>query len=415
MLVRLCHRLLVAADSSLGERVAFLRRRRGLSQVELASRLGRSESWVSQVERGVRAVDRLSVLERMADELGVAVGELRSGVAVEDERSPPVSGFLDDVRAVLSGPPSGATVFTGEPAAGFVGDLGSLAGQVDAVWDMTHASQSADACRRLSELLPVLEEGARHASGKEAARWFEALAWAYQAASAVLSVLGDADASWVAADRAMMAGERARSSLLVISGAHRLVLSFLRTGRVAQARLVARRTLEMLAPESASGSSALLSLWGALHLALAVVAARDNDREAARKHLRLAAEAADKVGDGRNDFHTEFGPANVEVHRVAVAIELGDAGEALDAASRVDVSQLSAERQARFLIDVARAHAQRRRTVEALRALSDAERLAPEFLQEHRVARGLVRDLVERAGDRNDELQALAQRMDVVP
>jgi hypothetical protein len=55
------------------------------------------------------------------------------------------------------------------------------------------------------------------------------------------------------------------------------------------------------------------------------------------------------VGEGRNDFHTEFGPANVGVHSVAVAIELGDAGEALDAASRVDVSQLSEERQARFL------------------------------------------------------------------
>jgi tetratricopeptide (TPR) repeat protein/DNA-binding XRE family transcriptional regulator len=408
--------LIAVAEFSLGERVAFLRRRRGLSQVEFAARLGRSESWVSQVERGVRSVDRLSVLERMAEELGVPVAELRTGEAPEDERLPTVSvGFVDDVRAVLSGPPAGAAVFSArsdEPA----DDLVSLKAQVDAVWEMTHASQSEDACRRLSELLPRLEEGARRASGKDAARWFEALASAYQAASAVLSVLGDADACWVAADRAMTAGERARSSLLVVSGAHRLVLSFLRTGRVAQARLVADRTLEMLAPESESGPAPLLSLWGALHLSLAVVAARDNERQAAYEHLRLAAEAADKVGHDRNDFHTEFGPANVGVHRVAVAIELGDAGEALEAASHVDVSHLSAEREARFLIDVARAHAQRRRSVEALRALDDAERLAPEYLREHRVARDVVRDLVERAGGRSsDELRELAQRMDVLP
>jgi transcriptional regulator with XRE-family HTH domain len=43
-----------------GERIAFHRKRLGLSQAELATRIGRSVSWVSQVERGVRAVDRRS-------------------------------------------------------------------------------------------------------------------------------------------------------------------------------------------------------------------------------------------------------------------------------------------------------------------------------------------------------------------
>lgn len=250
LLVRLGRTVL--SDLTLGRQVAFLRRRRGLSQVELADRLGRSESWVSQVERGVRSVDRLSVLERMADELGVAVHELRSGATSEEQVSLPVWAFVDDLRGVLSGPPAGAAVF-GAGREEFASDIRSLVAEVDAVWQMTHASQSEEVCRRLSELLPMLEQGARRASGKGRARWYEALAWAYQAASAVLSVLGDADACWVAADRAMMAGERAGSSLLVVSGAHRLVLSFLRTGRVVQARLVADRTLEMLATSLSPG------------------------------------------------------------------------------------------------------------------------------------------------------------------
>jgi transcriptional regulator with XRE-family HTH domain len=38
-------------------------RRRGLSQPELARMIDRSVAWVSQVERGVRKVDRMSVLE----------------------------------------------------------------------------------------------------------------------------------------------------------------------------------------------------------------------------------------------------------------------------------------------------------------------------------------------------------------
>ena len=48
-----------------GERIARARRRRGLSQAVLAGLVGRSESWLSQVERGRRGVDSHAVLTRM--------------------------------------------------------------------------------------------------------------------------------------------------------------------------------------------------------------------------------------------------------------------------------------------------------------------------------------------------------------
>jgi integrase len=49
---------------------------RGLSQAALAGLVGRSESWLSQVERGVRSVDRLSILVDMAKVLHVEVDAL---------------------------------------------------------------------------------------------------------------------------------------------------------------------------------------------------------------------------------------------------------------------------------------------------------------------------------------------------
>jgi hypothetical protein len=67
----------------------------------------------------------------------------------------------------------------------------------------------------------------------------------------------------------------------------------------------------------------------------------------------------------------------VQLHAVALAIDLGDAGEALDVARGIDASGLSSERQARLLVDVARAHGQRRHTGEATKALLDSECLAP--------------------------------------
>ena len=64
------------------------RRRRGLSQAALAGLVGRSESWLSQVERGIRSVDRLSVLLDMAKILHVDVESLTRISALVIRRNP---------------------------------------------------------------------------------------------------------------------------------------------------------------------------------------------------------------------------------------------------------------------------------------------------------------------------------------
>ena len=61
---------------SVGERIAIYRRRRGLSQLALANMIGRSEAWLSQVKRGIRHVDRVSMLIRLAQVLKVTVEDL---------------------------------------------------------------------------------------------------------------------------------------------------------------------------------------------------------------------------------------------------------------------------------------------------------------------------------------------------
>jgi transcriptional regulator with XRE-family HTH domain len=61
---------------AVGQRIATARRRRGLSQAVLAGLVGRSESWLSQVERGKRRVDSHTVLTRVADLLRTDIAEL---------------------------------------------------------------------------------------------------------------------------------------------------------------------------------------------------------------------------------------------------------------------------------------------------------------------------------------------------
>src|ERR1700683_4906355 len=59
-----------------GQRIARARRRRGLSQAVLAALVGRSESWLSQGERGKRGIDSQPVLTPMAKALRTDIAEL---------------------------------------------------------------------------------------------------------------------------------------------------------------------------------------------------------------------------------------------------------------------------------------------------------------------------------------------------
>jgi hypothetical protein len=51
-------------------------------------------------------------------------------------------------------------------------------------------------------------------------------------------------------------------------------------------------------------------------------------------HLDQAREIAERIGEDRDDYGTEFGPTNVVLHAVGVAAELGDTGQAIELAPR---------------------------------------------------------------------------------
>ena len=207
----------------------------------------------------------------------------------------------------------------------------------------------------------------------------------------------------------MAAAERTGNPMLIAAGAFRLVFVFLAARHYDQAEETARTTADALPALADDGDLQAVSLWGGLTLQRAVVAARLNDPDAAYGHLEGARQVAARLGEGRNDYNTEFGPANVALHEIAVAVELGDAGRALRAAAAVDTSGLSAERRARMLIDVARAHAQRRQVSEAVAALRRAEGITPEQVHVHDHVRQLVSDLTAMQDPPLAELRDLAE------
>jgi tetratricopeptide (TPR) repeat protein len=393
-------------QKALGRRIAAERRRRGLSQPELARMVDRSVAWVSQVERGVRKVDRMSVLEALAAALGVPLAELAAEApvvaAVIDE-----SPGADGLRLVLSGAYALRAMLDGRRSPA----LSTLRTKARKAWDLTHAGRYTELTELLRSLIPNLETAARTVSEDQRAEVFELMAATYQACSAALAKLGEPEAAWIAADRAMAAAERAGNPLLVAAGAYRLVFVFINARHYDQAEETARTAAEALQPMADQGDSQAMSLWGGLNLQRAIVAAHVNDPDLAYSQLERVSQVAARLGEGRNEYNTEFGPANVRLYEIAVAVELGDAGRALRAAAAVDTSGLSAERQARMLIDVARAHAQRRQVGEAVAALLQAEAITPEQVRGHALVRQLVSDLLTMQDPPAAELRDLARRL----
>jgi transcriptional regulator with XRE-family HTH domain len=391
---------------ALGRKIAAERHRRGLSQPELARMVGRSVAWVSQVERGVRKVDRMSVLEALAAALNVPLAELaaEAPVVAAVTEEPPGAGGL---RLVLSGAYALRAMLDGRRAPA----ISTLRTKARKAWELTHAGRYVELTDLLRSLVPNLETAARSLPEKQRAEVSELLATTYQACSAALAKLGEPEAAWIAADRAMAAAERAGNPMLVAAGAFRLVFVFINARHYDQAEETARTTAEALWPMADQGDPRAISLWGGLTLQRAVIAAHVNDPDGAYGQLDRASQVAARLGEGRGEYNTEFGPANVRLYEIAVAVELGDAGRALRAAADVDTTGLSAERQARMLIDVARAHAQRRQVHEAVAALLQAEAITPEQVRGHALVRRLVSDLLTMQDPPASGLRDLAKRL----
>ncbi|WP_059010327.1 helix-turn-helix domain-containing protein [Streptomyces specialis] len=396
-------------EKALGRKIAFHRKRRGLSQKEFAGLLDRSEAWVSQVERGVRRVDRMTVLEKVAEVLNVPVAELAAEAPIVASVAEGDGPGASRLRLVLSGAHSlKAVLGQVEPP-----DVPALRADVDRAWSLTHEGAYADLTELLERLVPRLESATRAGTDDERPELFRLLAAMYHTCSAALANMGEPEVAWIAADRAIVAAERAGDPLLMAAGEFRLSIVFLGARHYEQAAQVSGSAADALRPPAEDGQVEAVALRGALTLQRALAAGRLNRAEEAYAYLRQAREMAERVGDGRNDYNTEFGPTNVALHEVAVAVDLGDAGVALRAAEAVDASGLSTERQARFGIDLATAHAQRRQVADAVSALVEVRDLLPEMFRAKPAVKQLVSDLVAMSPVPSDELRALARELAV--
>jgi len=294
--------------------------------------------------------------------------------------------------------------------------VAALDREVTRAWQLRQKARYVALADLLPGLLADAELAARELPEQQRGHAVRLLVHAYNATSAMLKRLGDAELASIASDRAIQAAQRLDDPLLVASAYYRLANVFLPAGRLAETKEIARSAADLLEP-GPSSSRAQLAAWGGLLLTAVLASARQGEWAETWELFGEAKTASRRLGHDYADLHTIFGPTNLAIHGVQLSVELGDGREALRRAERVDPDRLPSsllERRSHFLIDVARAHGQRRDDTAAVATLLTAEQLAPEEVQFNPLVHELVLLFLhrERRGA-VPELRVLADRIGI--
>ena len=402
----------------IGRRVAYWRTRRKMSQQVFADRLGKSKSWVDKVERGVRRLDKFSVVYEIADVLQLDVQLL---LGKDPQRRPDSINCIDqveveEIRAALERYDQISAYFHAPPEPPALPEMRKAVGHAWLTYQ--HAKYGV-----LARALPKLLRDAQAAdtalagspSSPDAAHL---LGEVYQIASSTLRKLGECELAWLAGDRSIAVAQRADDPLLAGTATYRVALALLSMGRARPALEVNVNIANRLATDDGSASEPeRLSVYGILLLQASMAAARIGDMATVRDLLAGAEEAAKLIGSDQNHYWTSFGPTNVQLHRVATAVEMGEGRLAIDVHESMDIDAFGAlmpERRAHHYLDVARGYALVGDVSKASEMLLEGDRLAPSEIRCRPLAREVLSDILRRTrGAPPPPVAELAEHMGV--
>jgi transcriptional regulator with XRE-family HTH domain len=402
----------------IGRRVAYWRGRRKMSQQVFADRLGKSKSWVDKVERGVRRLDKFSVVYEIADVLQVDV-QLLLGKDVE--RRPETQNCIDqveveEIRAALERYDQMSAFFQAVPHSP---PLSEMRKAVSHAWLTYQHAKYGVLARALPKLLRDAQAAdSAHATTDDASAAAHLLGQVYQIASSALRKVGEHELSWLAADRSIAVSQRAGDQLLAGLASYRVGSALLALGRVRPALEVNVNIANRLAPSRELTGADRLSVYGMLLLNGAMAAARIGDSATVRDLLCGAEQASLELGGDFNHYWTSFGPTNVQLHRCATAVELGDGRTAVETHERlldpVGFNAMLPERRAHHYLDIARGYTQIGNIEKASEMLLEGDRLAPSEIRCRPLAHEVLSDVLRRTrGTPPAPIAELAEQMGV--
>ncbi|MET9779238.1 helix-turn-helix domain-containing protein [Streptomyces sp. NPDC006367] len=365
----------------IGKRVRTLRGKRGMTLRELAGLSGVSNSYLSMVEGGKRLLKNSSYINAIADALRVAPAELLGQPFLPvDPHATEAHAAIPALRLTLMGMTLGSPQDRRPPA----DPVTRLAARVRRANRLYHSAEYGALAVRLPALLSDLHAAAAVSEGRTRLRVLRLLADAYHpACTLMLKSLGHIDLAFIAVTRASEAIAELEDPVYAALSGFFTTHILMAAGSPKQALSKATATVNLLEQHLALPHAE--ALLGELHLISATSITKDPSRPVRDRtsdilsHLAEAERLADGTGETRA-FHLNFGPTNVEIHRVSLNTDLGHHGDAVTAGSGVHPEIINAPgRQAAYHSDLGRAlaHIRGQESAAAERFLR-AERIAPQ-------------------------------------
>lgn len=388
-----------------GERVRVARRFRGMSQETLAGLAGLSQSFISLVEKGDRTLERRRDIVAIAEALHVSPTDLTGQPFIATTQHGAARAAVPDVRRVLM---ATALDDVDRPSRR---PLEQLAADAYAAAEMEIQQRDWEG---LGRVLPdlILDAHATAHTGRVAERdaALQVATLVGTTTSSWLKEIGYIDLAWIAADRAARIAAEVADPMWLAMATFNLSARYISQGDLVQAG----RTARGIASTTSRDSAEQLQMYGMLCLtqALSASATDEGDADAALAEARAVAE---RTGEG-NAFGLAFGPTNIKLWELAIALEQGDPDRASVIAEGIDPQRIeNTERRAAYHRDRGLALARIRLDREAIEQIRTAEDLDPTRTRNHPIVRDAVASMLSRArreaGGR--ELRGLAQRMGV--
>ncbi len=385
----------------MGLRIARWRDIGGMTQQQLADFVGVTREYISMIENGRRPVTKRSLLIALARALGVSVNDL-TGQPYEPESPQELL-----IYSIASGVREALDEDHDDPPA----DLATLAATGRRV---ARARMACDYVT-MAELLPGFVSQARTLAAigtGDGARAGESLfvAATTDAAFAIKSH-GHVDLAIRLADAAHAAAVRLGEPAALGAAAFAVAQCALTGGSPRKSLRVAREAATQLGD---SGSDAVLTWYGMLHLHAALSEAALGTADNVASRLTEAASAAVRVTT--DPWLQELTPTNVGIWRVAIALENGEPERAPEYARRIDKSAVrGVHRLATLHIDTGRGLYAAGQADKAVREFLRADEIAPQKVRTRPWVLELVGQLVRDARGGSGELRELAARCHIDP
>ncbi|WP_440101738.1 helix-turn-helix domain-containing protein [Streptosporangium sp. H16] len=381
------------AAESVGTRVRRARKRAGITQNELARRVGRAQSWVSATENDSLPLDSIALVNVLARALRMHPNELTARPYRGDNPSQDRGhSAIPEIRRQLE------RYDLAPEWAGAVRPFPELRAATERLMWLRRETRYAELADETPALIAELQAATHLSPGSDQSEAFDLLSIAYRAADTVAYNLGYADLSVIATNRIRWAGERAGDVY------HETLFAYLRSRNLwastswNDALAVLDTACTNIEDEYTAGHPEALALWGGLQLRAAITAARKNDADEAWSRHGLAAEAVTRLGSRQrtNYYELSANQPNIDIHGVAIAVELGDGPQAVRRAQAMHLPKdLQASRAGYHHLDHARGLLWCGKRDDALAALERAEKIAPMLIRNHPMAQQAIRTLLD--------------------